>query len=353
MMNGNARMLARLQRELKQLATQPPEGVRFVPMEDMDSLVEIHVELDGPEETPYEGGTWRLKLVLGPDYPQAPPRGFFLTKIYHPNVSANGDICVNTLKKDWSESVTLSHTLAVIRCLLIIPFPESSLNDEAGKLFMDSYELYAERARMMTQVHALRRSSTSAATSASPHTGGRKRGPSSKASPASSSTSSSSSAASSASSSVAAASSSQPLFTPVAASSSSSSRSAVAASPLSTASQALNAAPREGQIVPGLAKLDSAVVEGAVVAVGVAAGAAAAATTAAAPAASAAATTVAHTAGDDFAPTAQQVAREAVPKSPGGILGVALSDKSNSKKSPCKSPSGKRDKNKKRRLSRL
>ena len=48
MMNGNARMLARLQRELKQLATQPPEGVRFVPMEDMDSLVEIHVELDGP-----------------------------------------------------------------------------------------------------------------------------------------------------------------------------------------------------------------------------------------------------------------------------------------------------------------
>ena len=100
-----------------------------------------------PEETPFEGGTFRLKLVLGQDYPQAPPRGFFLTKIYHPNVSSNGDICVNTLKKDWSESVTLSHILAVIRCLLIVPFPESSLNDEAGKLFMDSYDDYAERAR--------------------------------------------------------------------------------------------------------------------------------------------------------------------------------------------------------------
>jgi len=75
-----------------------------------------------------------MKLVLGQDYPAAPPRGFFLTKIYHPNVSANGDICVNTLKKDWNESVTLCHILAVIRCLLIVPFPESSLNDEAGKV---------------------------------------------------------------------------------------------------------------------------------------------------------------------------------------------------------------------------
>ena len=46
--NGNARMLSRLQREVAQLCQKPPEGIRFVPMEDMNSLVEIHVELDGP-----------------------------------------------------------------------------------------------------------------------------------------------------------------------------------------------------------------------------------------------------------------------------------------------------------------
>jgi ubiquitin-conjugating enzyme E2 S len=39
---------------------------------------------------------------------------------------------------------------------LIVPFPESSLNDEAGKLFMDSYDEFARRARIMTQVHAMR-----------------------------------------------------------------------------------------------------------------------------------------------------------------------------------------------------
>lgn len=62
---------------------------------------------------------------------------------------------MNTLKKDWTPDVTIKHILAVIRCLLIIPFPESSLNDEAGKLFMDSYDEFARRAKIMTEVHAM------------------------------------------------------------------------------------------------------------------------------------------------------------------------------------------------------
>ena len=69
-------------------------------------------------------------------------------------MAANGDICVNTLKKDWTPDVTIKHILQVIRCLLIVPFPESSLNDEAGKLFMESYDEFARRARIMTDVHA-------------------------------------------------------------------------------------------------------------------------------------------------------------------------------------------------------
>ena len=41
----------------------------------------------------------------------------------------------------------------VIRCLLIVPFPESALNEEAGKLFMESYEEYADHARMVSATH--------------------------------------------------------------------------------------------------------------------------------------------------------------------------------------------------------
>jgi hypothetical protein len=98
-----------------------------------------------------------LKLVFGHEFPASPPRGFFLTKMYHPNVDmSSGAICVNTLKKDWTVQTTLSHVLNVIRCLLIVPFPESSLNDEAGRLFMESYSEYAKRARLMADVHGRR-----------------------------------------------------------------------------------------------------------------------------------------------------------------------------------------------------
>ena len=66
---------------------------------------------------------------------------------------STGAICVNTLKKDWTAATTFAHVLSVIRCLLIIPFPESSLNDEAGKLFMESYDEYSKRAHLMADVH--------------------------------------------------------------------------------------------------------------------------------------------------------------------------------------------------------
>ncbi|KAG6974922.1 hypothetical protein JG688_00002835 [Phytophthora aleatoria] len=148
----------RVARELRKLVMQPLDGIRYLP-QDEEQLSEIHAEIRGPEDTPYHGGYFTVKLTLTESFPQQPPRGVFLTKIFHPNVSQPaGDICVNTLKKDWKATLGLAHVLQVIRCLLIVPFPESSLNDEAGKLFLDSYDEYARRAKLWTNIHAPKRS---------------------------------------------------------------------------------------------------------------------------------------------------------------------------------------------------
>ena len=53
--------------------------------------------------------------------------------------------------------------LQVVRCLLINPFPESALNEEAGKLFMEDYEEYSKKARMYAEVHASKKGGGSAA----------------------------------------------------------------------------------------------------------------------------------------------------------------------------------------------
>jgi ubiquitin-conjugating enzyme E2 S len=46
-------------------------------------------------------------------FPSSPPSGHFITKIFHPNVATNGEICVSTLKKDWNPQVTISKLLLV------------------------------------------------------------------------------------------------------------------------------------------------------------------------------------------------------------------------------------------------
>jgi len=151
------RTLARVAREVRDLMKHAPEGTKLIVDPETGlpaTLSEIVAEIEGPTGTPYADRFFQLKLVVPSDFPHSPPRGFFLTKIYHPNVDmSTGAICVNTLKRDWSSSVTMAHVLGVIRCLLIVPFPESSLNDEAGKLFMESYDEYARRAKLMTNVH--------------------------------------------------------------------------------------------------------------------------------------------------------------------------------------------------------
>lgn len=147
-------VIKQLAKELKNLDETPAEGIKVCVNEDDFST--IFADIEGPAGTPYENGVFRMKLILSRDFPHSPPKGYFLTKIFHPNIATNGEICVNTLKRDWNPSLGLRHVLIVIRCLLIEPFPESALNEQAGKMLLENYEEYARHARLYTGIHALK-----------------------------------------------------------------------------------------------------------------------------------------------------------------------------------------------------
>nr|GMC90239.1 ubiquitin-conjugating enzyme E2 22 [Ipomoea batatas] len=147
-------VIKQLAKELKNLDETPPEGIKVGVNDDDFSI--IYADIEGPAGTPYENGIFRMKLILSHDFPHSPPKGYFLTKIFHPNIATNGEICVNALKRDWSPSLGLRHVLMVVRCLLIEPFPESALNEQAGKMLLDNYDEYAKHARLYTGIHALK-----------------------------------------------------------------------------------------------------------------------------------------------------------------------------------------------------
>ncbi|KAK7680784.1 hypothetical protein QCA50_016092 [Cerrena zonata] len=145
-------VMRRLMRELAELQNSPPEGIRVVTSED--NMLDVTGIIEGPEGTPYAGGYFRVKFKFTEEFPAAPPKCWFATKIFHPNVSSAGEICVNTLKKDWKSSYGISHILVTVKCLLIYPNPESALDEEAGKLLLEDYNSYCDRAKLITSVHA-------------------------------------------------------------------------------------------------------------------------------------------------------------------------------------------------------
>ena len=63
-----------LGRQIRSLVNSPPDGIKFVPGE---SLSELIAEVHGPVGTPFEGGIFLVKLVLGSDYPASPPKGLY------------------------------------------------------------------------------------------------------------------------------------------------------------------------------------------------------------------------------------------------------------------------------------
>eukprot|EP00210_Caulerpa_lentillifera_P000946 g916.t1 len=146
--------IRKLNQEIRKYVQSPIDGVRLIP--SLTTSTECCFELDGPEKTPYEDGVFKLKLVFDDDYPTNPPKGHFLTRIFHPNISTTGDVCVNVLSRDWSPDLGLSHILMVIRCLLIQPFAESALDEVAGMMLLRSYDEYFQRAKLFTSIHAKR-----------------------------------------------------------------------------------------------------------------------------------------------------------------------------------------------------
>jgi hypothetical protein len=59
-------------------------------------------------DSPYAGGVFFLSITFPTDYPFKPPKVSFTTKIYHPNINANGSICLDILRDQWSPALTIS-----------------------------------------------------------------------------------------------------------------------------------------------------------------------------------------------------------------------------------------------------
>ncbi|KAG4194575.1 hypothetical protein ERO13_A06G062500v2 [Gossypium hirsutum] len=139
-MAQEARLKLRMQKELKLLLVDPPH------------------EIEGPEETVYSKGIFKIKIQIPERYPLQPPIVTFATPIYHPNIDNGGRICLDILnlppKGAWQPSLNISTVLTSIRLLLSEPNPDDGLMCEASREYKYNRQAFDQKARSITEKYA-------------------------------------------------------------------------------------------------------------------------------------------------------------------------------------------------------
>lgn len=153
-MADNAQNLPRrIIKETQRLMAEPAPGISASPSED--NLRYFSVMIVGPISTPYERGTFKLELFLPEDYPMAPPKVRFLTRIYHPNIDKLGRICLDILKDKWSPALQIRTVLLSIQALLSAPNPDDPLDEAVAKHWKNQEQEAILMAKQWTELYAM------------------------------------------------------------------------------------------------------------------------------------------------------------------------------------------------------
>ncbi|CAG8478407.1 22011_t:CDS:10 [Cetraspora pellucida] len=121
----------RIVKETERLIQEPAPGISATPHEE--NLRYFDVIIAGPSQSPFEGGVFQLELFLPEEYPMAPPKVRFITKIYHPNIDKLGRICLDILKDKWSPALQIRTVLLSIQALLSAPNPDDPLANDVAQ----------------------------------------------------------------------------------------------------------------------------------------------------------------------------------------------------------------------------
>ena len=148
--------LKRIQREYKELQKDPLPNCTAEPIVESD-LYNWQATLQGPQDSPYEGGIFELSYKFPDDYPTNKPKVTFLTRVYHPNINANGSICIDILKDQWNPALTITKVLLSITSLLTDANPDDPLELEIAGIYKNDRETYNKNAKEWTQKYAMKK----------------------------------------------------------------------------------------------------------------------------------------------------------------------------------------------------
>jgi len=142
----------RIQRELSDITLDPPPNCSAGPRGD--NIYDWVGTILGPPGTAYQGGVFFLEITFPTDYPFKPPKIIFRTRIYHCNINAQGHICLDVLKDNWSPAFTVSKVLLSVIALLTDCNPADPLVGNIAQQYITNREQHDNIARDWTRRYA-------------------------------------------------------------------------------------------------------------------------------------------------------------------------------------------------------
>uniref|UniRef100_A0A8C2UT39 E2 ubiquitin-conjugating enzyme n=2 Tax=Chinchilla lanigera TaxID=34839 RepID=A0A8C2UT39_CHILA len=140
----------RVAKELEDLEQEAPPYLRDLCRENANVLVWHALLL--PEQHPYSLKAFRLRLDFPREYPFRPPRVTFITRIYHPNVDEQGQVCLPLLSSEnWKPHTKASQVLEALSLLVNTPNLEEPLRVDLADLLDWSPELFWRKAEEFTR----------------------------------------------------------------------------------------------------------------------------------------------------------------------------------------------------------
>ncbi|CAD7953935.1 unnamed protein product [Amoebophrya sp. A25] len=123
----------RIQKELDELDVPPQCKLQFP---DKNNIMSFVLDLR-PDEGFWRSATYRFTFTISPLYPHEAPKVKCDTKIYHPNIDLQGNVCLNILREEWKPVLSISSVIYGILHLFSEPNPNDPLNHEAAKMLRD------------------------------------------------------------------------------------------------------------------------------------------------------------------------------------------------------------------------
>ncbi|CAD8206812.1 unnamed protein product [Paramecium pentaurelia] len=148
-------MQQKLIKELKELTIDSPlPGVKIISYPEARLIWTAIME--GPEGTPYQGGHFEVLICFPENYPFKPPKFYFQTKIFHPNIGEDGRLCAYCFlpDSDWQPTNTVKYALEKILNLLRNVNFNDDLNQKAMNMYHEDKNKFEEFARIETIMYA-------------------------------------------------------------------------------------------------------------------------------------------------------------------------------------------------------